>query len=174
MTMTTFQTIAREFYRAFATENPRKVVSLVDTCEPWMRDAIYDAHTALDGRMPDDWTYEACREIVSALEELDDVNEDTAYEIADANTDNATADLTTWLASHVGNVALVDQAIEDFGLLEMFADARRAKRGADRPSLVSMIASGQLHAYRTLTESLINAIQSQATARDASVEHESW
>lgn len=163
-TTTTFGKIATEFFNALEKrtrtdgipDSANAFYTLRDGSPEWMRDAIHAAHDALDGRMPDDWTYSACRGVLSEIDEedsADDVRERDG-EIADRQTNDSTHRLCVWLASHVGNVALCDEALDE-GLCDGSA------------TITQRIALGQYLAYTRILDTLVRAIEAQADERDA-------
>jgi hypothetical protein len=148
--VTTFQTVANEFLKAFTKDNPRQVWSLVDGAPDWMRDAIRDAH--FDGRLPDDWIYEHARLIVSELSEREAPDSDDTHEICDSLVDIYTNALTAWLASHTGNLALCDEAVSE-GLT------------SGEESTERRIQSAQYMALTYIAGALLSAIEAQAEER---------
>lgn len=148
--MTNFKTLMNDLSNAFTRDNPRKVYTLKDGSPEWMRDAIFEAHAAIDSRLPDDWIYEAVVSLASNYNVYDDADtcRDAENEICDGSVDIYTNDLTSWLANHLGNVALCDEAAEEFGLESGDLDQR--------------IRLGQLLAYQRISAALIDAVESQA------------
>ena len=112
--MSNFQKTAQAFADAFETStrdgSSERYYRLKEGSPEWMTDAIHSAH---GDRMPDDWIYEHCSHIVDRIAECDDVDSVDSCEIADAIVDIYTNALTAWLASHLDNVSLCDEAISE-------------------------------------------------------------
>ena len=111
-------------------------------------------HEALDDRLPDDWVYEATRDIALNLSDYGDDDSTIEYfrdkmsEIARDMVDVYNSDLTAWLASHLYNIALVDEALEDFGF--------------DKDSgIISAISIGQERAYERIGDALLSAVEAE-------------
>lgn len=152
--MSLFQIFATEFYKAFTTDNPRKVWSLVDGAPEWMRDAIREAH--FDGRLPDDWIYEHAKLIVGELADRDEVDGDDQHEICDSLVDIYTSSLCSWIGDNARNAALVDEAQRE-GLL------------APDATLDQRIQAAQYMALTYIWGALVSAIEAHADdAADAS------
>lgn len=148
--MTTFQTVATEFYKAFTRENPREVWALVESAPKWMYDAMVDAH--FDGRLPDDWIYEHARLIIGELSERESPDGDDVHEICDSLVDIYTSALASWLGDNARNVELCDEAQRE-GLLA--ADATMEQR----------IQAAQYMALTHIAGALLSAIEAQASER---------
>ena len=155
MSKTTFQTVAAELAAAFTNDNDRHVWTLKDDSPEWMRDALHDAHT--DGRLPDDWIYENARSMVYSIAECSEADDVDTCEIADGCVDVYTGALTSWLASHLSNVAAVEEAISE-GLCESDAD------------LVKRMSTGQYLLLDRACAALVAAIEAQADERDSASE----
>lgn len=155
--MTNFKSLMNEFSNAFTRDNPRKVLALKDGSPAWMRGAIYQAHEALGGRLPDDWIYEAIRSLACNYNVYDngDVCRDEENPICDGLVDVYTADLTAWLAGHLGNMTLCDEAVDEF---EVTGD------------MDTRIRMGQFLAYTRISAALIEAVEAQAESLDESDE----
>jgi hypothetical protein len=116
---TTFQTAASELYNAIETctrDDGTKYLALkedVKALDDWRSDAVYAAHE--DGqRSPNDHTWEIISEAAEGCADCED--EDSARERLDEiEADPYTSDLTTWLASHAGNHAYLDEYVQDLG-----------------------------------------------------------
>jgi hypothetical protein len=171
-TKSLFQIVASELAAALVTKDRsdgEKFVTLSDDAADWMTEAIHCAHVAIDDRLPDDWIYASCKRVADELSEIDEPDDDTTYEIADRLTDTATHTLLTWLASHVLNADVVDQANIDYGTFDMLRD--RDRRGkVENPTLVQMLQCGQLEMLRAITAALIEEIQSAVKARESETE----
>jgi hypothetical protein len=118
-------------------------------------------HAAVDGpRLPDDWVYEQCASVASALVErvrygissADDARE-ALREIADELVDVYNADRLAWLASHLGNVAIVAEACAD---LDVSPDTDTFTR----------IRLGQCEAISRIAGALIDACEFEADRRE--------
>lgn len=157
---TTFAKLSTEFYKAFVrkTRDDKTVFySLVEGSPEWMTDAVRAAHEALDGRFPDDWTYDACHTILSTLDDYGCVDGDVArenmHEIADGAVDVYNTARYAWLAMHTGNADLCDEAVSELG-------------GDPEASIADRIGLGQYLAYTRIGEALIGAITEQVEAQD--------
>ena len=126
-------------------------------------DTMRDVHEAVDGpspRLPDDWIYEQASAVASALNErtryhsiasADDARDATS-EIADSLVDVYNADRLRWLASHLANSSLVDEACNELGI------------GADVDTL-ARIGAGQQMAIERIASALIEACEAEANDR---------
>lgn len=77
----------------FTTENPRKIVTLIDDAPQWLKDAVRDAH---QGDMPNDWIYAECAAAFDAIEE--GLDEDNLHSHVDSQVDIYTKNLFQWAA----------------------------------------------------------------------------
>lgn len=75
-----------------------------------MKEVCHKAHP--DGRLPDDSVYEVIYETVNAIAEADP-EEDAQKEAINLEADVYTAQLTGWLAEHLGNVDYLTQALDE-------------------------------------------------------------
>ncbi len=96
----------------FTTENARGVVTLTDDRPDELRDAVYELH---DGMMPSDWLYEACHDMVDALSEYDDPDEDSVWEAADGCVSVYDHERASWLTEYAGATEAVDNWREEVG-----------------------------------------------------------
>ena len=116
-----------------------------------------EIHQALDSRMPDDWVYEAVSHIADAFESSGVDNEDDAreqtHEIADGLVDVYNSDRLQWLASHLLNVDIVDEACKEMGC-------------DNDAGIIDRIGVGQYYAYERLANAVIEAVKSEADGRD--------
>lgn len=166
--MSTFKTVAQELAAAFTSDTRSDgtvFYKLKDERAAWIskdyeEGPVGKAHSAVDDRLPDDWIYEQCACIADTLTEYDDADDarDHISEIADGEVDTYNAARSAWLASHLGNLALCDEAMEDFG--------------SDYPEggISQIIALGQFKALEAITGALIDAIEDEAQARDDDAE----
>lgn len=135
-------------------------------------------HDAVDGRPLDAWIVGAVQRVARNL--VDDPptvacgDEDTAHDVADFLTATDAPTLVAWLASNARNADIVDQANEDYGTWEMFADdARRTKRCPAGVEIRRQLLLGQLHMLRAIAESVIEQAQQTARVRAANALYES-
>jgi hypothetical protein len=116
-----------------------------------------EIHSALDSRLPDDWVYEAVSSIADAFESNGVDNEDDAreqaHEIADGLVDVYNSDRLKWLATHLLNVDIVDEACKELGT-------------ADDAGIIDRIGVGQYYAYERLANAVIEAVKDEAEGRD--------
>lgn len=116
-----------------------------------------EIHEALDDRLPNDWVYEAVSSLADAFVDYGCEDEDSAreslHEIADGLVDVYNSDRLQWLADHMNNALVVDEACE-----ELCADAKM--------DTFSRIGLGQYHAYDRLGNAVISAIKTEADGRD--------
>jgi hypothetical protein len=109
-------------------------------------------HAAIDDRGPDDWVYEAIRQMVGKLSDY--CEEDTTIEwlrdhvgeMADGCVDVYNAELTRWLASHLNNIELVNDMIE---AEECECD------------IIKALQAAQYKVYDTLGHTLLDMIEEQ-------------
>jgi hypothetical protein len=118
-------------------------------------------HAALDDRFPDDWVYEQMSCIADNLCDRDVEDRDKADEamdeIADSLVDVYNADRVKWLASHLDNAALCDDAAKEFGWEQ------------DR-GIFGLIGMGQYLAIERIGNALIECVQTEAEDREHSSE----
>jgi hypothetical protein len=117
-TMTPFQETAQQLHDSIVHETrtdgtqyyglDKETSKLAD----WRWEAVHDAHM---DRLPSDDIYQVIAEVAELLADCDD-QEEAAERIAEeVSADVYTVDLTAWLASHLGNVAYLDQYKEEYG-----------------------------------------------------------
>lgn len=116
---TRFQKAADAFYNAFERrlrDTGEAFYCLADNSPEWMTDAIYAAHDNGD-RLPDDYIYNACHSAVCHIVDTCDGEEedetDKAHEFADSFVSVYNGERAAWLAMHLGNAELVDDAISE-------------------------------------------------------------
>lgn len=119
---TPFRRALAEFSAAWMTDkrdDGKSFSRLKDGSPQWMTDAIHAAHDAIDGRLPNDWIYEACESIASTMDGYgaDDADgmRDNEHEICDGLVDVYNSARLAWLADHLGNADLCDEACRDLG-----------------------------------------------------------
>jgi hypothetical protein len=172
--MTTFQTVASEFYAAFerATRTESKVdyFRFRDDAPAWIKESkiAFKAHCAVDDtsdpRWPDDWVFASMRAIASHVTDSEyatsDDARDHAFEIAQACCDDSTPALIAWLASNaVRNTTLCD-------------DARAEGLVTDDAPMSDRIRSGQYTALQRLTWAVLSAIGEESESREWDIAHE--
>ncbi len=162
-TKTPFQRAIAELASAFETatrDGGGKYTRLRDGHPEWMRDAVYAAHEAIGGRLPSDWAYASCSAIVDTMTGYDaddaDGMRDNEAEICDGLVDVYNADRVKWLADHLDNAALCDEAAEESGtgVVAMF----------------DLIGQGQYLGLTRMFGALIDACDERATEIEASDE----
>lgn len=163
-TTTTFQRAADELYGAFTSgkrNDETTFYKLRDDAPKWTTEddesgqcLMLRVHRAVDGRLPDDWIYEQAYWLAGRIAEKEDADgaRDSLSEWADGLVDVYNADRTRWLASHLGNLALVDEAVEEMG---------RHDQG-----IVGNIALGQFMALERIGNALIEEIEKRAEQLD--------
>lgn len=119
MSETTFRELMGELAASFMEDARRdgsKFVRLVDGRPDWMRDAVREAHGDAG---PNDWHYNACRDIAVYLAEaeMEDTDcepwDDALHCACDSLTDVYTSNLLKWLAEAPGALYACDEAAED-------------------------------------------------------------
>lgn len=133
-----------------------------DDAPAWTRNENADGeclmlrvHSAIDDRLPDDWIYNSAASIAQRFTEYDfetaDDLRENASAVADSEVDVYNTDLAAWLASHLDNAALVDEAVEEMGHSDqgIFGD----------------IAIGQYVALERIANALVDAIEQEHEAR---------
>lgn len=152
---TPFRRALAEFSAACETakrDDGKSFVSLRDGSPQWMTDAIHAAHNAIDGRLPNDWIYEACESVASTMDgySADDADgmRENDHEICDGLVDVYNSARLAWLADHLGNADLCDEACRELGS----PDADTFDR----------IGLGQFMAYTRIFNALIDAFTERA------------
>jgi hypothetical protein len=108
-TAITIQTLAQEVYDSFEQDkrsDGEEFWKLRDGRPQWMQDLMRECHGDM---MPDDFRYAMIRDVMAEMSEADDLD-DLMFE-----PDVYTSNLTAWLASHLGRVAYVNEALEQYG-----------------------------------------------------------
>lgn len=162
----TFSVILAELAGAFITakrSDGTEFVKLADDAPPWtLNDRVSGSltlriHRAVDDRAPDDWVYQAIRDMANKLTgygcESADTLREAVSEAADGEVDIWNAALTKWLASHLSNAALVDEAVEEMGW------------PADR-GIFGAIAMGQYRALEAIGNAIIDEVQAELERRE--------
>lgn len=94
----------------------RKNIYILKNNSPeYVRDALYNAH---GGSFPRDFIYSTIAELLQSLTESNTTEDNTtaiADTIQEIEADIYTADLTSWLNEHNGNVDYITQALEEHG-----------------------------------------------------------
>lgn len=130
--------------------NAEFIVTLKDTAQQWLRDAIYMAH---DGMLPDDWKYSTAREACYAIAHADGYNDlrRVALEF-EQDTDVYTADLLRWLSSNVQRPGYCDD----------IADGRPCWKA----SITDTIRAGQALERREIFDTILTAIEDEQIERE--------
>jgi hypothetical protein len=112
-------------------------------------------HKAIDDRLPNDWIYDKAAAIASSLSEYDSLEamRDAVSEIADGEVDIYNADRSAWLASHLNNAFLVDDAVKELGQSEQ--------------GTFGNIGIGQYVACERIAYALIEEIENEVENRTA-------
>ena len=162
-TKTAFEATLAELAEAFIEDtraNGSKFVRLRDGRPDWMRDAVHEAHGDAG---PNDWHYNACRDIAVYLAEaeMEDTDcepwDDALHCACDSLTDVYTSNLLKWLAEAPGALYACDEAAED------------AIVAADT-DMESRIRTGQYFWLRAIGRALCAAVVAQVEAgREAEV-----
>lgn len=155
----TFSDVMGEFSGAFETrtrDNGGRFVCLRDDCPSWIdSDVMHDIHAALDDRLPDDWVYETAAQVADELSgyTIDDADDAREYlhEIVDGMVDVYDADRIRWLADHLNNAFLVDEAAEEFGTTG---------------DTLQRIGMGQYLAISRIAEAVVTAVESELESRE--------
>jgi hypothetical protein len=164
MTKTTFQIVAQELADAFEQAertDGAKFYRIKDGAAGWIRSGDWEgpvgqAHDALDDRGPDDWVYEQCSRIADRLAECEDADDarEVVHECCDGLVDVYNIERVRWLALHLNNAFIVDEAVSEMGWP---ADG----------GLYQAVGYGQYKALEQIANSLIDSIESEAEERDA-------
>ena len=157
-TESTFQSVATELAQSFVSdkrEDGTTFYKIKDDAPDWLGEISHKFHEAVDDRFPDDWIYEQAERLAGLIAEKDDADEarDCTGEWADSGVDVYNADLTKWLASHLANISLCDEAVEEIGV-------------GNAGGIIGMIQSGQYMAIDRIAHALINAIESELESRN--------
>jgi hypothetical protein len=123
----------------------------------WAKDLMLNVHQGLDGRLPDDWVYEHTKlitwDLMNHQREDADSARDDQHEICDGLVDVYNSARSEWLASHLGNAAIVDEACSD---LDVAADA----------DIFTRIGIGQYVALERIFAAVVDACETEAQRRD--------
>ena len=159
-TLSTFQTVLTELAEAFTRDNRADgtaFTKLRDKCPPWLKGSsvMLTIHSAVDDRLPDDWIYSSAYSIAQAMtgysaDNAEDMR-DNVHEIADGMVDVYTTDRTAWLASHLYNLQLCDDACAELGC-----------EGSD---ITNRIGVGQYYALERIASAIVEACDEEATTR---------
>ncbi len=163
--ITTFQItiaeIADAFEKATRTGTSETFYRIKESAPTWLQDSSFmrEIHDAIDGRLPDDWIYEHTMHVA---QDLDGRNDDSADEASEADSENPIADSLVdtytsarleWLAMHLGNLALCDEAVSE-GLVDASA------------SIEDRIGAGQYMALQRIVGAVIRAAGERAGSLD--------
>lgn len=155
--MSTFQDVATEFNDAFESskrDDDTTFYKLKNDAPEWLQGSsvMMAIHAALDDRLPDDWVYKKVyflSDRITDKENADDAR-DTTSEWADSLVDTYNSDRSKWLASHLNNAALVDEAVEEYGT---------------EGDTFERIGIGQYLAIERIAAAVIEAIETEANDR---------
>lgn len=156
--MANFREVASEFSDAFETnkrDDGKQFVTRKDNCADWITtDVIREIHEALDDRLPSDWVYEiiaAAADYCSEYESADDCR-DRSFEFSDGQVDVYNADRLHWLADHLNNAFLCDEAEEELGPSE---------------DTFSRIGYGQYLGIERIYHAVVDQIESEVEQRES-------
>lgn len=161
-TKTTVETVAAELAAAFCSDkrpDGDTFYMLKKDCASWITSGLMRKfHEAVDDRLPNDWTYEAIAIFADNLTQYEDCDamRDASGELADGQVDIYNHDRARWLASHLGNHALCDEAVSE-GL-------------CDGKDIDQTIGCGQYLALERILQATISAIEDEAEDRDSKAE----
>lgn len=131
-------------------------VKTADDTPEWLQSLIQDAHAHM---FPDDWRYQAIRDVLHTLADLDFETADDAREedgeILDGLVDLYTHDLTAWLGSRNDRMQYVDEWVEDFG-----SDGDTFQR----------LSGGQYVEYREILDSVLESLSEELEEREEAME----
>jgi hypothetical protein len=135
-----------------------KFTKLKDDRAEWLKgDNKYrfmrELHEALDDRLPDDWVYQHASLIADRLTEYDDADaaREAVAEIADSLVDVYNADRSKWLASHLNNAFLVDEACSELGWPD---------------DIFKAIGYGQYRALENIANKMIELVEAEMENRE--------
>lgn len=163
--LNTFAKVMKEFAEAFVSDkrnDDKTFYKLSDNAPAWLqKDAgssiMREIHSVLDDRLPSDWVYEAVSSITDGFVDHGCEDEDSAreatHEIADGLVDVYNSDRLRWLADHLLNVDIVDEACKELGC-------------ADDAGIIDRIGVGQYYAYERLAQAVIDAVRDEANNRE--------
>lgn len=163
--MSAFMTVLKEFAAAFKRDKRNdgtEFYTLRDDAPAWLqgdagRTIMREIHEALDDRLPNDWVYETAASVADTLTgyDLDDADDarENLHEVADGAVDVYNADRSKWLADHLSNAALVDEACSELGC-EPDADT------------FTRIGLGQYLAITRIGGAVIDAVEAEADSRE--------
>lgn len=157
-TMTAFRTVANEFNNAITSDtrdDGETFYKIKDDAPEWLKgsDVSMAIHRAIDDRFPDDWVYEQMYFLAEHISDCDEADEarDKVSEWADSLVDVYNAARLKWLAMHLNNALLCDEAEEELG------------GGGD---MFERIGAGQNLALDRIAHAMIEAIDEEANERD--------
>lgn len=172
-TNTTLQTILTELNDAFVQDkrNDGTVFwKLKEDAAPWLKaeddtgnNFIFRVHDALDDRLPDDWVYEKMAELAQKFTEydfdsVDELRDNYLSEIIDSLVDVYNMDRARWLASHLNNQALCDEAAEEYNFVEQCT----IEHGL---SISDLMGQGQYLAIDRIAQAMVSEIEAEIEAR---------
>ncbi len=162
----TFQTVAEEVNKALVSDKRNDETTFykfADDAPGWIEAASVSrkCHEALDDRMPDDWVYEQMYFLADHLTHYETAADarEALGEIADGMVDVYNMDRVKWLAMHLNNAFLCDDAANEFGW------------DKDR-GLFGLIGMGQYIAIERIGDALIDCIEAEANDRDDNADDE--
>lgn len=161
----TFQDVAKELADAFEQRkryNGDEIQVIKDDAPEWTKRYNDDreclmlrVHKSIDDRLPDDWIYGSASAAADRIAESYTADEarESVTEWADSHVDVYNTELTRWLASHLFNISLCDEAVEETGV-------------GTAGGIIGMIQAGQFMALERIANALINEIEKELEARE--------
>lgn len=160
----TFQSVMAEVARAFEcaerSGTSEKFWRIREDAPEWLQgsDFMLAVHRAVDGddpRLPDDWIYEHTRLVALDLQDHDSPDDarDATHEIADGLVDIYTSARLAWLASHLRNADLCDEAAIELG-------------ASDDASMAERAGLGQYLALTRIAYAVIDLVESELDDRE--------
>jgi len=114
MTINEKATVYSKYLVAKKRDNGETFICMTDDRPQELHDAIYEAH---DGALPSDWVFGTFADLLEKIDEYDietiEDLEETRHEIVDNYVDIYTHDLLQWLASDVGNLEYLEDAMAE-------------------------------------------------------------
>ena len=163
-----FQLVAEELNKAFISDtraDGTKFYKLADDAPEWLQGSEFSlaCHKALDDRFPDDWVYEQMYFLADYIcqYETADAARDAMGEIADGMVDVYNTERTKWLAMHLNNADLCNEAARELGF----------EFRPDENGILELIGMGQYIAIERIGNAMIELIEQEANDRDDAVEY---
>ncbi len=169
----TFSSVLAELAGAF--ENRKRddgttFVCIADNAPAWTRNEIAGGpsglclmlriHSAVDDRGPDDWIYQHTALAAAKLTDYSDSDttaeslrdKGTLHEVADGLVDIYNVELTKWLALHLYNVELCNEAVEEMG-------------AGSAGGVLGYIQAGQYRALEAIASAIVSEVERELESR---------